>query len=67
MFRRGAFAGATAEQSFRVVTDSTINTRVDADAGRLIIELRVAPAVPMRFITVRLTQSGERLSVVEQT
>ena len=67
LFRRGAFAGATAEQSFRVVTDDTVNTPRDADAGRFIIELRVAPAVPMRFITVRLTQSGERLSVVEQT
>jgi len=67
LFRRGAFAGATAEQSFRVVTDDTVNTRVDADAGRFVIELRVAPSLPMRFITVRLTQSGERLSVAEHT
>jgi hypothetical protein len=67
LFRRGAFAGATPEQSFRVVTDDTVNTMQDADGGRFVIELRVAPALPMRFITVRLTQSGERLSVVEQT
>lgn len=67
LFRRGAFAGATPEQSFRVVTDDTVNTRQDAEGGRFVIELRVAPALPMRFITVRLTQGGERLSVAEQT
>ena len=66
MFRRGAFAGATAEQSFRVVTDDTINSARDADAGRFVVELRVAPSIPMRFIGVRLAQSGERLTVVEE-
>lgn len=67
LFRRGAFAGSTPEQSYRVVTDDTVNTKQDADGGRFVIELRVAPALPMRFITVRLTQNGERLTVVEQT
>ena len=66
MFRRGAFAGATPEQSFRVVTDDTLNTGRDADEGRFIVELRVAPALPMRFISVRLSQAGERLTVAEE-
>jgi hypothetical protein len=66
LYRRGAFAGATPEQSFRVVTDETLNTPQDADAGRFIVELRVAPSLPMRFLSVRLVQSGERLSVVEE-
>jgi hypothetical protein len=66
LFQRGAFAGATAEQSFRVVTDGTVNTQRDADAGRFIVELRVAPSVPMRFISVRLAQSGARLAVNEE-
>ncbi len=66
LFRRGAFAGATAAQSFRVVTDDTINTPRDADAGRFIVELRVAPSVPMRFLSVLLAQSGERLTVAEE-
>jgi len=30
------------------------------------VELRVAPALPMRFIAVQLTQSGERLTVTEE-
>ncbi len=66
MFRRGAFAGATPAQSFRVVTDDTINSANDNDQGRFFVELRVAPAVPMRFLSVRLTQSGERLTVIEE-
>lgn len=66
LFRRGAFAGAVPEQSFRVVTDDTINTAADADAGRFLVELRVAPALPMRFIAVQLAQSGERLTVTEE-
>jgi len=66
MFRRGAFAGRTAEQSFRVVTDDTVNTRIDADAGRFIVELRVAPSMPMRFLSLLLSQTGERLTVTEE-
>ncbi len=66
LFRRGAFAGATAAQSFLVVTDDTINTPRDADAGRFIVELRVAPSLPMRFLSVLLAQSGERLTVAEE-
>jgi hypothetical protein len=66
LFQRGAFAGATAAESFRVVTDETINTPRDTDAGRFIVELRVAPSVPLRFVSVLLAQTGERLSVAEE-
>lgn len=66
LYTRGAFAGATPAQAFRVVTDEGINTPAGIDAGRLFVELRVAPSLPMRFIAVRLAQSGERLSVSEE-
>lgn len=66
LYARGAFAGATPAQAFRVVTDEGINTSASVDAGRLFVELRVAPSLPMRFIAVRLAQSGERLSVSEE-
>lgn len=65
LYARGAFAGATPAQAFRVVTDDTVNTPADLDAGRFFVELRVAPSVPMRFLGVRLAQDGERLSVAE--
>jgi tail sheath protein len=66
LFRRGAFAGATEALSYRVVADDTINTPRDADAGRFVVELHVAPSIPMRFIAVRLAQDGPRLSVTEE-
>jgi phage tail sheath protein FI len=61
LFRRGAFAGATAPAAFRVVADASLNTRASMDAGRFVVELRVAPSRPMTFLTIRLTQSGDRL------
>ncbi len=66
LFLRGAFAGDTADTSFRVVADDTVNTPADADAGRFLVELRVAPSLPMRFVSVRLAQDGPRLAVTEE-
>jgi hypothetical protein len=65
LFERGAFAGRTARSSFQVVTSTSVNTPASVDLGRFIVELRVAPALPMTFLTVRLVQSGDRTLVVE--
>ena len=65
LFARGAFAGNSPQEAFRLRVDSSVNTPQSIDAGRLIIEIAVAPAQPMRFLTVRLVQSGERFSVAE--
>ena len=65
MFERGAFAGATASTAFQVVTSASVNTPQSVDAGRFIVELRVAPSRPMTFLTVRLVQSADRTTVVE--
>jgi hypothetical protein len=65
LFRRGAFAGATEAQSFQVVAGDDINRPSDRDAGRFFVELKVAPALPLRFLAVRLVQSGERFTVEE--
>jgi hypothetical protein len=65
LFRRGAFAGATTAESFRVVTSGAINTKADRDNGRFFVELRVAPSLPLKFLTIRLTQNGERFNVLE--
>ena len=62
---RGAFAGATPSEAFRLRVDSTLNTAQSIDAGRLIIEIAVAPAQPLRFLTVLLVQNGEHFSVTE--
>jgi phage tail sheath protein FI len=63
MFRLGAFAGRKPEEAYRVSVDPTA---ADRDSGRLIVEIGVAPSQPMRFITVRLAQSGERFTLAEE-
>lgn len=63
MLRLGAFAGRTAEDSFRLAVQPSVG---DRDGGRFIAEIAVAPSQPMRFLTVRLAQTGERLSIAEE-
>ena len=65
MFVRGAFAGASPSTSYQVVTDNSLNTEQSVDQGRFIVELRVAPSLPMNFLTIRLIQDGSRTSVTE--
>jgi hypothetical protein len=63
LFERGAFAGDTTATAFQVRTDSSLNTSTSVDQGRFVVELRVAPARPLTFVTIRLVQTGERLTV----
>ncbi len=64
LFERGAFAGRRADDSFQVVAASeALNNRASVDAGRFIVELRVAPAEPMVFVTIRLVRSGDGLAL----
>jgi hypothetical protein len=67
MFLRGAFAGATATTSYQVVTDTSVNTPASVDQGRFIVELRVAPSLPLTFLTIRLVQTGDRTLVTQET
>ncbi len=53
--------------AFQVVTDSSINTQNDYDNGRFLIALKVAPTIPIEFITVVLLRAGEDLlQVIER-
>jgi phage tail sheath protein FI len=63
MFVRGAFAGATATAAFQVVVATTPQ---DEDNGRFIVELRVAPSLPLTFLTIRLVQAGDRALLTEE-
>jgi hypothetical protein len=65
MFERGAFAGASPATAYQVVTDSSLNTPQSVELGRFIIELRVAPSLPMRFLTIRLVQTSDRTQALE--
>jgi hypothetical protein len=65
LFVRGAFAGATRDTSYQIVTDDSVNPPASVDQGRFQVDLRIAPSVPMSFITVRLVQLGENNFVSE--
>jgi phage tail sheath protein FI len=65
LYDRGAFSGQGPAQAYQVTADSALNTRLSVDQGRLLVELRVRPSLPMEFITVRLLQRGTGLSVSE--
>jgi len=65
LYGLGAFTGATEDEAFRVVAGSPPNTPQSVDAGRLIVELKVAPSHPLAFLTVRLVQAGDGSLTVE--
>jgi len=66
LFKVGAFAGADAQEAFRVVADESLNTPPSVDRGRLIVELRVAPAAALAYLTVRLVTAGSGQLGVEE-
>lgn len=66
LFVRGAFAGTSPERAFQVVADDSVNPTQSVDAGRLVLELRVAPSKPLSFITVRLVQQGTSALAVRE-
>jgi hypothetical protein len=39
---------------------------LDVENGRFIMDVKVAPSLPMEFLTVRLVQSGDRSIVSEE-
>ena len=66
LFHRGAFEGVDAEEAFRVVVDETNNRPASIEQGKLFVELQVAPAAALTFVTVRLITAGPGRLVVEE-
>lgn len=54
--RAGVFAGATDADSFFVRCDETLNPRASQELGRLVAEVGVAPAAPLEYLVLRITQ-----------
>lgn len=59
LFRGGAFAGATEQESFFVRCGDTLNTPLSQGLGRLVAEIGVAPASPVEYLILRLTQDAD--------
>lgn len=55
-WRRGALAGATQEEAYRVVCDGTVNDERATGKGVVRMDVSVAPARPAEFVTVEIRQ-----------
>jgi phage tail sheath protein FI len=53
-WRAGAFRGPRPEEAFQVVCDDSNNPPEEQDNGRVFCDIKIAPAVPMEFITLRI-------------
>jgi phage tail sheath protein FI len=62
-FARGAFRGATAEESYFVRCDEATTPPQEREAGRLIALVGIAPAMPCEFIVLRVGREHNTLSV----
>lgn len=65
LYHRGAFAGATPSQGYRVVADESVNPLREVERGRIVVELRIAPTRPLKFLTVRLVERDDQPPTIE--
>lgn len=65
LFRAGAFTGATEDEAFFVRCDETLNPAYSRDAGRVVAEVGVAPAQPLEYLVLRVSQDADGLLGVE--
>ena len=63
LFQRGAFQGKNPSDAYAIKCDDENNSADDRAAGRLQIDIQVAPAAPQEFVTIRLVRSAEGLTV----
>jgi hypothetical protein len=59
MDEAGAFAGETADDSYRIDTGRVPNPPSEVERGRFVALIAVAPAHPAEFISVSLTRTAE--------
>lgn len=56
LWRKGYFTGRTPEEAFFVKCDDETNPPEERDAGRLLIEVGVAPVRPAEYMVLRVAQ-----------
>ena len=59
LFRANAFAGTTEEEAFFVRCDDALNPTWSQEQGRVVAEIGVAPAQPLEYIVLRITQDAD--------
>lgn len=65
LFRAGAFRGNNEDEAFFVRCDAQLNDRRTVDAGRMVVEIGVAPAEPLEFIVLHITRGADGNLTVE--
>ena len=65
LFVTGAFAGNTEADSFFVQCDDQLNPPQSQELGQLIAEVGVAPASPLEYLVLRITQDADGTISVE--
>jgi hypothetical protein len=63
LFRRGALKGRTAQEAFYVKCDAETNPPGVRDAGMVITEVGLAPAVPNEFVVVRIIHGASGVTI----
>ncbi|MFK0252414.1 phage tail sheath subtilisin-like domain-containing protein [Streptomyces sp. NPDC090445] len=59
LYRDGAFAGDTEDESFFVRCDERLNPAWSQGLGRLVAEIGVAPAQPLEYLVLRIAQDAD--------
>lgn len=59
LYQQRAFAGDTEEQSFFVRCDDQLTPPQTQSLGRLVAEIGVAPAAPLEYLVLRITQDAD--------
>jgi phage tail sheath protein FI len=65
LFQAGALAGSTEDESFFVQCDDQLNPPESQALGRLIALVGVAPASPLEYLVLRITQDTDGTISVE--
>lgn len=65
LWSRGALAGSAVEEAFWVRCDETNNPPTTRELGQLLIEVGLAPVVPMEFIVLRIGREAGGFAITE--
>ncbi len=65
IWERGALMGAAPDEAFFVRCDDANNPPADRDAGRLIIDIGVAPSIPFEFVVLRVGRQNNSFEYAE--
>lgn len=67
LWQMGAFAGTSPDQAYYVTCDGTNNSPADQAAGKLTVDIGIAPVRPAEFIVFRVGHQHDTLEVFEDT